>query len=134
MAIVLAAMVMIVVIPLLFFTSVAFSSSAELSEFPKNIFARSSVTVKVEPTDDGQYELFYDKGDGKGYRSILTSSDPQKFETHFKAQYNVCLLYTSICCRLKAKAPTRCFRRFTANGGITSVWRSAAAWNAGPAG
>lgn len=91
MAIVLAAMVMIVVIPLLFFTSVAFSSSAELSEFPKNIFARSSVTVKVEPTDDGQYELFYDKGDGKGYRSILTSSDPQKFETHFKAQYNVTL-------------------------------------------
>ena len=86
-AIVLAGMVMLVVIPLLFFATVAFSSSVEMSEFPKKIFPSLGLTVRVEATADGQYEIFHNNGDG--YRSIITSNDAAKLENHFKRQYAV---------------------------------------------
>ncbi len=86
-AIVLSGMVMIVVIPLLFFITVSFSNAVEMSEDAKLIFPRFSITVKVAPAEDGQYELFYDNG--SGYRSIITTNDPTKLENHFKRQYAV---------------------------------------------
>ena len=86
-ALVLSGMVMIIVIPLLFFLTASFSSAVEMSEDAKLLFPRFSVTVKVEAAQDGQYELFYDNG--SGYRSIITSNDPIRLENHFKRQYAV---------------------------------------------
>lgn len=86
-AIVLAGMVMMVIVPLMYFVTVAFSSSTEMSQFPKKAFPDMSVTVRVEPTEDGSFEIFHDAG--RGYRSIITTKNPSKLETHFKRQYNV---------------------------------------------
>jgi multiple sugar transport system permease protein len=88
-AIFLAGMVMLVIIPLLYFTTVAFSSAVEMSEFPKRLFPSWTLTVKVAPTEEGEFEIFYDRRDGRGYRSVITSKDPARLETHFKRQYNV---------------------------------------------
>lgn len=87
MGIILSTMAMTVIIPILFFLNVAFSSDVELSEFPKSIIPRITVTVKVAPAENGQYELFYNNG--QGYRSIITTKNPIKFEDHFKRQYGV---------------------------------------------
>ena len=54
-AIILAGMVMLVAIPLLFFITVSFSNSTEMTQFPKNIFPSGEITVYVEPNDDGTY-------------------------------------------------------------------------------
>lgn len=88
-AIILAGMVMCVVFPLLFFISTAFSNAVEVSSFPKKPYFTREVTVKVAPTEDGKFELFYDYGRGDGWTSILTSSQPDKFEQHFNRQYGV---------------------------------------------
>jgi len=88
-AIFLAGMVMLVILPLLYFTTVAFSSAVELSEFPKRMFPSWTVTVKVEPAENNEFEIFYDRRDGRGYRSVITSKDPMRLESHFKRQYNV---------------------------------------------
>lgn len=88
-AIVLAGLVMIVAIPLIFFTTVAFSNATEMSQFPKSLFPGTTVTVYVEPTDDGQYELFYDYKDGNGYTSIITTNNASKIEKHFTRQYGI---------------------------------------------
>jgi multiple sugar transport system permease protein len=88
-AIVLAGMVMLVAVPLLYFTTVAFSSAVELSEFPKRIFPSFTLRVKVAPAEDGQFEIFHDRGDGRGYRSVISSGSASRLETHFKRQYNV---------------------------------------------
>lgn len=86
-AIVLSAMVLSVIVPLLFFFSVAFSSDVEMSRFPKPLFPTFALTIKVAPAENNQYEIFYDNGEG--YRSILTTGNPSKLETHFKRQYGV---------------------------------------------
>ena len=88
-AIILAGMVMLVAIPLLFFITVSFSNSTEMTQFPKNIFPSGEVTVYVEPEDDGKYELFYDYQDGSGYTSIITTNNVSKLEKHFARQYAV---------------------------------------------
>jgi multiple sugar transport system permease protein len=88
-ALVLAGMVMMVIAPLLYFITVSFSSAVELSEFPKRIFPPLSVTVKVAPAENGEFEIFHDRGDGRGYRSVITSGEASRLETHFKRQYNV---------------------------------------------
>jgi len=88
-ALVVAFMCLIVIIPLLFFTSVAFSNSMEVNSFPKALFASSKVTVKIVPQDGGKYELLYDYGKGSGYESILTSARTSNFESHFRRQYGV---------------------------------------------
>jgi multiple sugar transport system permease protein len=88
-AIVLAGMVMLVIVPLLYFTTAAFSSSVELSEFPKRILPTMKLTVQVEYAGEGEFELFHDRDDGRGYRSVITSGSAERLETHFKRQYNV---------------------------------------------
>jgi len=86
-AIVLSTMVMAVVIPLLFFTTVSFSNAVEMTQFPKKLFPKFTVTVKIEPNEFGEFELFYDNGNG--YESVITSKNPSKMETHFRRQYSV---------------------------------------------
>jgi multiple sugar transport system permease protein len=88
-ALFLAGMVMLVLIPLLYFTTVAFSSAVELSEFPKRILPSFGLRVRVAPAENGEFEIFYDRRDGQGYRSVITSKDPARLENHFKRQYNV---------------------------------------------
>jgi len=83
----LAGMMLLVVVPLLFFSTVAFSNATEMSEFPKNLFPSFNVTVLVEAADDGQYEIFYDSGEG--YESIITTGKADKLEKHFRRQYSV---------------------------------------------
>lgn len=86
-SIILAGMVMLVAIPLLFFTTVAFSNANEMTQFPKNMFPSTSVTVKVVPNEEKEFEIFYDKGEG--YESIITTKRPKKLEDHFTRQYGV---------------------------------------------
>jgi multiple sugar transport system permease protein len=90
-AIFIAGAVMLVAGPLLYFITIAFSSAAELSEFPKRILPAMTVTVKVAPAENGEFEIFYDRRDGRGYRSVITSKNPERLENHFKRQYNVSL-------------------------------------------
>lgn len=90
-AIFLAGMVMLVIIPLLYFTTVAFSSAVEMSQFPKRILPSWTLTVKVVPAENGEFEIFHDRGDGRGYRSVITTKNPVTLENHFKRQYNVSL-------------------------------------------
>jgi multiple sugar transport system permease protein len=85
----LAGVVMLVIVPLLYFTTFAFSSAVELSEFPKRILPAARLTVKVAPAENGEFEIFHDRGDGRGYRSVITTKDPARLENHFKRQYNV---------------------------------------------
>ncbi|MDR1429512.1 MAG: hypothetical protein LBI85_04415, partial [Spirochaetaceae bacterium] len=75
-ALVLAGTVMLVVIPLLYFAAVALSSAVELSEFPKRMIPSMTVTVRVVPEENGEFEILYDRQDGRGYRSVITSADP----------------------------------------------------------
>lgn len=86
-SIILAGMVMIVVIPLLFFTTVAFSNANEMTQFPKSLIPSTTVTVKVVPNEEGEFEIFYDKGEG--YESIITTKRAKKLEEHFTRQYAV---------------------------------------------
>lgn len=88
-ALLLSTMVLIVIIPLLYFTAISFSNSVEMTQFPKRMFAKRSVTVKIIPQDNGKYELLYDNKNGEGYNSILTSSSARKFESHFANQYGI---------------------------------------------
>lgn len=88
-SIILATMVISVVVPILFFLTVAFSNDVEMTQFPKRIFSNFSVTVKVASGENGEYELFHDRGDGEGYRPIITTKNPTKLENHFKRQYGV---------------------------------------------
>lgn len=87
--IILAGLAMFVLIPLLFFVTVSFSNSTELSQFPKNLLPSSTVTVYVEPTEDQKFEIFYDNQDGSGYTSIITTNQASKLEKHFTRQYGV---------------------------------------------
>lgn len=89
MSLILAAVVLLVLLPLIFFTTVSFSNAVEMSQFPKKLFPDFSITVRVQPDPDapGEYELFFDNGDG--YQSIITSKNPSRFETHFARQYGV---------------------------------------------
>ncbi|MBW8384259.1 MAG: carbohydrate ABC transporter permease [Youngiibacter sp.] len=87
MSIILAAAVMTIVIPLIFFTTVAFSNAVEMSQFPKKLLPDFGVTVKIVPNDLGEYELFFDSGEG--YTSIITSKNAVKLENHFARQYGV---------------------------------------------
>lgn len=86
---ILATMTMLVVLPLAFFFTVSLSSAIDMTEFPKRLFPKGTVTVYVEPADDGKYELFYDYGKGEGYTSIITTGVASRFETHFQRQYSV---------------------------------------------
>ncbi|MDR2070126.1 MAG: carbohydrate ABC transporter permease [Treponema sp.] len=86
-ALVLAGMVMLVAVPLLYFGAIAFSSAVEISEFPKRILPSMKLTVLVKPAENGEFELFHDRGNG--YRSVITTKNPLRLETHFKRQYNV---------------------------------------------
>ncbi len=88
-AILLTALLLSVLIPLMFFVTVAFSNATEMANYPKPFLPSFSVTVKVAPADNGEYELFYDSGNGDGYRSIITTKSPFKMETHFKRQYGI---------------------------------------------
>jgi multiple sugar transport system permease protein len=85
--IILAGMALMVIMPLLYFTTVAFSSAVELSEFPKRLFPSTKLTVRVEAHETGEYEIFHNRGEG--YRSVITTKDPTRLENHFKRQYNV---------------------------------------------
>ncbi|MFT4145388.1 MAG: ABC transporter permease subunit [Mobilitalea sp.] len=85
----LAGLAMLILIPLLFFVTVSFSNATEMSQFPKNIFPTSTVTVYVEPTKDQKYEIFYDSQDGSGYTSIITTDSASKLKKHFSRQYGV---------------------------------------------
>lgn len=84
---VLATMVLLVIVPLLFFLNVAFASDVEMSQFPKPLLPKFTVTVKVVPAENGQYEIFHDSG--KGYRSILTTGNATRLQNHFRRQYGV---------------------------------------------
>ena len=86
-SIILSTMVITVVVPILFFLSVAFSSDVEMSKFPKSLIPNFTLTVKVAPAENNQYEIFYDNGEG--YRSIITTGNATKLENHFKRQYGV---------------------------------------------
>ncbi len=86
---ILATMTMLVVLPLTFFFTISLSSAIDMTEFPKRLFPKGTVTVYVEPTDDGKYELFYDYGKGEGYTSIITTGVASRLETHFQRQYSV---------------------------------------------
>lgn len=86
-SIILAGLVLVVTIPLLFFVTVSFSNSVELNQFPKKLLPDFNVTVKVEPTKDGEFEIFYDSGEG--YSSVITTKRANKLETHFTRQYAV---------------------------------------------
>lgn len=88
-AIILAGMVMLVTIPLLFFTTVAFSNANEMTQFPKRMFPKTTVTVKVVPNEAQEFEIFFDKGLGDGYESIITTKRAKKLEDHFTRQYAV---------------------------------------------
>ncbi len=79
-----ACVLLAVIIPLLFFTTVAFSNTIEMSQFPKALFPSTSVTVKVVPTPEEEFEMFVDKGEG--YTSIITTNDPEEIETYFRRQ------------------------------------------------
>lgn len=85
--IILAGMAMLVVIPLLFFTTVAFSNATDMTQFPKKMIPTFQVTVKVEPNEFDEFEIFFDRGEG--YESIITTKRPQKLEEHFTRQYAV---------------------------------------------
>ena len=87
MALILATMVLLVAVPLLAFTTVAFSNSVEMTEFPKRLIPKRTVTVKVAPTSEGEFEIFYDSGEG--YESIITTKRASKLEAHFTRQYAV---------------------------------------------
>lgn len=88
-SLILATMTLLVVLPLTFFFTVSLSSAIDMTEFPKRLFPKGTVTVYVEPTDDGKYELFYDYGKGEGYTSIITTAVASRLETHFQRQYSV---------------------------------------------
>lgn len=88
-AILLAGMVLIVAVPLLCFTTVAFSNGVEMSQFPKNIFPTGTVQIKVAPEEDGKYTIYYDYQDGEGWTSILTTDSASRLEKHFKRQYGI---------------------------------------------
>lgn len=85
--IVLTTMVICVVVPILFFLSVSFSSDNEMYKFPKKLLPTFHVTVRVAPAPDNEYELFYN--DGGGYKSIITTKNPSKFENIFRSVYSV---------------------------------------------
>lgn len=85
--IILSTMIITVIVPILFFLSVAFSSDVEMTQFPKSMLPNFTLTVKVAPAENNQYEIFYDNGDG--YRSIITTGNATKLENHFKRQYSV---------------------------------------------
>ncbi|SHJ84620.1 ABC-type glycerol-3-phosphate transport system, permease component [Geosporobacter subterraneus DSM 17957] len=87
MGLVITTMVFSVVVPLLFFLSIAFSSDVEMTKFPKPLIPTFTVTVKIAPAEDDQYEVFHDRGDG--YRSIITTGNPTRLENHFRRQYSV---------------------------------------------
>ena len=87
MALILATMVLLVAVPLLAFTTVAFSNSVEMTEFPKRLIPKRTVTVRVAPTPEGEFEIFYDSGEG--YESIITTKRASKLEAHFTRQYAV---------------------------------------------
>jgi len=87
MSLILSAMVITVVVPIIFFLSVSFSNDFEMNQFPKNLIPSTSVTVKVAPTEQGLYEIFYNNGEG--YRSIITTANPIKLETFFNRQFAV---------------------------------------------
>ena len=86
-SIILATMAISVIVPSLFFLNVAFSSDVEMSQFPKPLVPKFFLTVKVAPAEAGQYEIFYDGGEG--YRSIITTGNPTRIENHFRRQYSV---------------------------------------------
>ena len=86
-SIVLSTMVILVVVPILFFLNVAFSSDAEMSQFPKSMLPKFTLTVKVAPAEDGQYEIFHDSGDG--HRWIITTGNATRLQNHFRRQYGV---------------------------------------------
>lgn len=88
-AIILAGMLMIILIPLTCFVTVSFSNATEMAQFPKRLLPTSAVTVFVAPEDDGKYTIFYDYGDGHGWTSIITSNDATRLERHFTRQYAV---------------------------------------------
>lgn len=89
MTLTLAFMVLMVIIPLMFFITVSFSSATDMTGFPKRLFPSRSVTVYVEPVEGDKYELFYDYGRGDGYTSIITTGVADRLETHFQRQYSV---------------------------------------------
>ncbi len=86
-SIIISTMVISVVVPLLFFLSITFSSDVEMTKFPKALIPTFAVTVKVAPAEDGEYEIFHNRGEG--YRSIITTKNPTKLENHFRRQYSV---------------------------------------------
>lgn len=86
-SIILSAVVISVIVPILFFISVTFSSDVEMVKFPKSIIPKFNLTVKVVPAENDQYEIFYNSGEG--YRSIITTGNPTKIENHFRRQYSV---------------------------------------------
>ena len=92
MSIFLAGMALVVVIPLLFFGSVAFSNATEMSKFPKSLFPSATVTVKVVPTEEGSYEVFYDSGEGyEFYRKDLGGASGGFFPDAGKRPHGVYL-------------------------------------------
>jgi multiple sugar transport system permease protein len=87
-ALFLAGTVMLVILPLLYFTTVAFSSAVEMSEFPQRLIPSMTAKVLIQPEEDGEFEIFHNRG-GRGYRSVITTGDPVRLENHFKREYNV---------------------------------------------
>ncbi|MDR3173690.1 MAG: carbohydrate ABC transporter permease [Treponema sp.] len=86
-ALFLAGMLMLVAVPLLYFTTVAFSSAVEMSEFPHRILPAMELKVLVKPAEGGEFEIFHDRGGG--YRSVITTGNVSRLENHFKREYNV---------------------------------------------
>jgi multiple sugar transport system permease protein len=119
-AIFLAGMVMLVLVPLLYFTTFAFSSAVELSEFPKRLLPAAGVTVKVAPAENGDFEIFHDRLDGRGYRSVITSGDPARLENHFRRQYNAAVT---------GKQLAEDFRETRTKGPLEFTYRKQALYN-----
>lgn len=80
-------LVLVIVTPLLFFLTTAFSSGTDMNKFPKNIFPTFSQEMKIKHHKDDNYEIFVDEGNG--YKSILTTDSYDELKVHFQRQYNI---------------------------------------------
>lgn len=77
-----------VLVPLTFFLKVAFSSDVEMNEFPKSLLPTLSITVKVTPHPNNEFEVARRLPDGS-FESVMTTKNATKIETLFRTQYNV---------------------------------------------
>ena len=77
-----------VLLPLVFFVAVAFTDNNAMSQFPKSVVPRFSITVEVAPQPDGTFEISLKQPDGS-FNSVITTNNATKLDTLFRTQYSV---------------------------------------------